>query len=572
MHFFRCGTFAKLSGFLLAFSAVSSWGEQVPLQLNATSSSSKESIFSPDFRAFVEELRINASIPGISVGAVRFSGDGKTPQVELASWGRKTEEGDGHDLTPDTLFGLASCSKAFLATSVGLLMDDFTHGRNVTPLPAGVSHFDWDTKLAAILPDEWLLDDEWTTRAASIRDALGHVTGLSRHDFSYSAGDSAGDVVRRMRHLPTAYELREKWSYNNQMYGLGAYIIEKYANTSYPAFATERLFKPLKMSSTTFWPSEAHASGKLTHSWMHTGRRIPFWHTDDVNWVAVLLNKGVDPASGEAIIPRSVYDAVTTAQSIMYGYPTPRFGAGILGYGIGWLRWTYDGVEMINHDGGIPGFSTLVTFSPSSNFGVFILINADEQSEHAETIMRRAFDDVLNRTSFSAAYETPFVEKAHRPTVDVASEPLSLDLSAYTGTYKSSGYGSITLCSPISSSQYCADVLSVFSSLGPVSGPRSASLYGAYSSIWSTHARLSHHSHDTFNLTFSVVFPHGYGANTTAFEDYMVGFSQGRADFVVEGTEVTGFALVIDEDAVVARQQRTGGTLKETADAWFAKV
>lgn len=73
----------------------------MPLQLNATSSSSKESIFSPDFRAFVEELRINASIPGISVGAVRLSGDGKTPQVELASWGRKTEEGDGHDLTPD---------------------------------------------------------------------------------------------------------------------------------------------------------------------------------------------------------------------------------------------------------------------------------------------------------------------------------------------------------------------------------------------------------------------------------------------------------------------------------------
>ncbi len=63
--------------------------------------------------------------------------------------------------------------------------------------------------------------------------------------------------------------------------------------------------------------------------------------------MAVLLNKGVDPASGEAIIPRSVYDAVTTAQSIMYGYPTPRFGAGILGYGIGWLRWTYDGVEVM---------------------------------------------------------------------------------------------------------------------------------------------------------------------------------------------------------------------------------
>lgn len=170
--------------------------------------------------------------------------------------------------------------------------------------------------------------------------------------------------------------------------------------------------------------------------------------------------------------------------------------------------------------------------------------------------------------------KSPFrlVEKAPGSSKDIASEPLSLNLSAYTGTYTSPGYGSITLCSPASTSRYCADVLSDFSSLGPVSGSGPATLYGAYGSIWSTHARLSHHSRDTFNLTFSVVFPHGYGANTTAFEDYMAGFSEGRAEFAVEGTQVAGFAFVVDEDAVAARQQRTGGTLKETADAWFAKA
>lgn len=62
---------------------------------------------------------------------------------------------------------------------------------------------------------------------------------------------------------------------------------------------------------------------------------------------------------------------------------------------------------MIDHNGGIPGFSTLVTFSPSSNLGVVVLINADEQPEHADTIMRRAFDDVLARTSSVAVHEKP---------------------------------------------------------------------------------------------------------------------------------------------------------------------
>ena len=59
--------------------------------------------------------------------------------------------------------------------------------------------------------------DDWATRKASIADILGHVGGLPMHDHSYRPGDAPEDVVRRMRELRTAYELREKWSYNNQV-------------------------------------------------------------------------------------------------------------------------------------------------------------------------------------------------------------------------------------------------------------------------------------------------------------------------------------------------------------------
>ena len=46
---------------------------------------------------------------------------------------------------------------------------------------------------------------------------MGHVGGLPRHDHSYRLGNAPEDVVRRMRELRSAYELREKWSYNNQV-------------------------------------------------------------------------------------------------------------------------------------------------------------------------------------------------------------------------------------------------------------------------------------------------------------------------------------------------------------------
>ena len=60
----------------------------------------QSSTFSAQFDSFVDEIRRNASIPGISIGVVRL-GEDKEPVVQLGSWGRKTEDGDGHDLTGD---------------------------------------------------------------------------------------------------------------------------------------------------------------------------------------------------------------------------------------------------------------------------------------------------------------------------------------------------------------------------------------------------------------------------------------------------------------------------------------
>ena len=108
-----------------------------------------------------------------------------------------------------------------------------------------------------------------------------------------------------MRVLRTAYELREKYSYNNQvtinersscvaltlfatssqMYMLGAHIIEKYSGLPYQNFVAQRVFSPLNMTTSTLWPSEATSSGLLTDTWTKDGSRIPFWFTDDISQV-----------------------------------------------------------------------------------------------------------------------------------------------------------------------------------------------------------------------------------------------------------------------------------------------
>ncbi len=148
-----------------------------------------------------------------------------------------------------------------------------------------------------------------------------------------------------------------------QFYILGAYLIEHYANTTYPEFVSERIFSPLGMSSSTFTPSVAAASGKLSQSWHKSGRRIPFWFDDQVasfiggaggiisnvkdmaKWLSVWLNEGVDPVSGKTIFQKDVYDTVTTAQNIVTGRPFAIYDS-LIGYGMGWERWAAGGIDV----------------------------------------------------------------------------------------------------------------------------------------------------------------------------------------------------------------------------------
>ena len=61
---------------------------------------------------------------------------------------------------------------------------------------------------------------------------------------------------------------------------VGAHLVSQLSNVSYSDFVKTRIFEPLGMSSTTFSPSDAAASGVLTQTWTRGMRRIPFVFPD----------------------------------------------------------------------------------------------------------------------------------------------------------------------------------------------------------------------------------------------------------------------------------------------------
>ncbi|KAI1786346.1 beta-lactamase/transpeptidase-like protein [Ganoderma leucocontextum] len=596
--------------------APDSSGDQATFVVPSPPLASSPKVITPAVSAFVEDALLKSSIPGLSMGVVRLNSSCQ-PVVELAAWGRQTEEGDGNNLSSKALFAMASCSKAFLVTAVGLLMDDFAGGRNVTPLPSGLSRFDWDTKVRDLLPSEWGYQDEWAERSLTLRDAFSHLSGLPRHDYSYKPGDTTADVLQRLKHLSPAYELREQWMYNNQMYMVGAHIVSELSGVTYQSFVSSRILAPLNMSSTTFSPSEAAKTGRLTQTWTRGVRRIPFWFSNEVadlfagaggiissaedmtNWLAVLLNEGVDPLTNATIIPPSVFGEMTTARAVVSGVAAGPLS--IMGYGMGWFRVSYRGHDAVWHFGAIPGFSTLVAFLPEDNLGAVLLANMDEKQDDNMRILFRVIDEALDlpqsgllpfTSCTSCGRPFSMIRTTHNMPTPLKSntgtppdqqlrtgehEPLPLELEAYAGTYADplGAYGNITLCAPTSASPsaYCARVLADFAPIEESARSSSPpSLFAAWPRVWSSHVRLRHTVGSSFALTLPRLFPQGFGRNPTPFEFYDSQISVGRVEFVVEDGEVMGFALVTDEQAAAARERRWGGSVKGVGDAWFGKV
>ena len=95
-----------------------------------------------------------------------------------------------------TLFGIASNSKAFTAAAVAQLV--------------GQGRLNWTSRAAEVIPGLGFADDFADARA-TLKDILSHRTGLPRHDYSYQSGLSSAEFVSRIKHLRPSTEFREEW-------------------------------------------------------------------------------------------------------------------------------------------------------------------------------------------------------------------------------------------------------------------------------------------------------------------------------------------------------------------------
>src|SRR4029079_7809380 len=172
----------------------------------------------------------------------------KDGQVVVAKGFGVKKLGDAAPVDAKTLFGIASNTKLFTATALGLLVEE--------------GKIEWDAPVIRYLPG-FQMWDPYVTRELTIRDLLVHRSGLG-----LGAGDllwwpastyDRKEIARRLRFIQPATSFRSAYAYDNVLYLVAGEVIEAISGQSWEDFVGSRILAKVGMSGSNLRHSAAGA-------------------------------------------------------------------------------------------------------------------------------------------------------------------------------------------------------------------------------------------------------------------------------------------------------------------------
>jgi CubicO group peptidase (beta-lactamase class C family) len=400
--------------------------------------------------AALEKARQDWGVPGLSVAIVK---DG---QAVLAKGYGVREIGKPEPVDADTLFAIASNTKAFTAAALAMLEEEKKLG--------------WNDRVQQHLP--WLqLYDPYVSSDLRLDDLLCHRTGLKTFSGDllwWGTAYTPEDMLRRARYLKPTGAFRAQYGYSNLMYVAAGEVVAKASGTSWVNFVSERILKPVGMSRTVTSVKDLAATGNFASPHKTTREAvtaIPWANWDNVaaagglissandmaKWVRVQLDRGrVDDAtrlfsedsSRRMWSPQTI---LPLGNELRQRYPSMHFRT----YGLGWGLTDYKGRLSAAHGGGYDGMVSYVLLVPEEKLGIVVLTNSlaplpvpvanHIRDEYLGGEKKDWFGEGLeqyrkNRTEFEER-----IQRAITPAAE-GTQP-SRDLDAYTGKFTCPMYG-----------------------------------------------------------------------------------------------------------------------------------
>jgi CubicO group peptidase (beta-lactamase class C family) len=364
---------------------------------------------------------------------------------------------------PDTRFGIASNSKAFTATAIGILVEE--------------GKLAWDAPVIRYLP-EFAMYDPYVTRELTIRDLLVHRSGLG-----LGAGDllwwpastyDRKEIVRRLRYIKPEASFRTAYAYDNVLYLVAGEVIERVSGRTWEQFVKERILDRVGMTRSTVRHSDAAGEDDVatTHADIEgTVRAIAPLTSDNTNpagginagardiakWLLVQLDSGRLADGSRLIAARTAREIWTGVTPMAAGPAAPELaplGRQFNLYALGFQTNDFRGRKMMWHTGGLPGYLSWLGFIPDARVAVAVLTNTETPMYAAlgwslldyALGTKPPFDFVGGRAMLAKRQqdELTMMRTVVSAGRDSLSEP-SLALDKYAGTYEDAWYGDITV-------------------------------------------------------------------------------------------------------------------------------
>lgn len=399
---------------------------------------------------FVESAMRDWQVPGLAMSIVK---DEET--IYARGFGFR-DPAKGLEMTADTLYRLASNTKAFTAASAAILVDE--------------GKLEWDKPVKHYIPP-LKLQDPYATEHVTLRDLLCHRTGLPAHDWAMDDKNmSRKEIVTCFQYLEPSYPIRTKLQYNNWMYMLAGHLVEVVSGERWEDFVQKRILTPLGMCNSNFSFFKSRKTGNFaecfyekdgklvqykTHQELDPDFTFPRAPAGGINssanemaaWVIMQLNKG--KYMGKQIISEASIKEMHSP-SMIDNWNAPYEELGESSCGLGWFIWAYRGHKLVLHGG---FFGSQVFLMPGRKIGVVFLPTLG--SALHEVVAFNIFDRLLGLDAIpwhqrkkeevarTKAKEREEKEKAV-PDRRPGTQP-SRPLADFCGTYEHPAYDKLTV-------------------------------------------------------------------------------------------------------------------------------
>jgi CubicO group peptidase (beta-lactamase class C family) len=334
-------------------------------------------ITSSQIDSLVERTMKTFDVPGIAVAVVKDDKviHSKGYGVRSLNTKQKTDE--------NTLFGIASNSKAFTTAALGILVDE--------------KKLSWDDKVIDFIP-EFRLYSPYVTEEFTIRDLLTHRSGLG-----LGAGDlmiwpgindfTRKDIIHNLRFLKPVSGFRSKYDYDNLMYIVAGEVVVRASGMSWEDFIETRIMQPLgmKKSAASYRRLQDKSNVIDPHAPINGVLKVIDRELGDVanpaggiyssiadmsKWIIMQMDNGkYGEGLNKQLFTKEVHDAMWSPQTIIRVSDSSDYNTHFASYGLGWRLSDVRGYKQVQHSGGLAGIVTLVTLIPELKLGIIVFTN-----------------------------------------------------------------------------------------------------------------------------------------------------------------------------------------------------